>query len=379
MSAYPPPPEVSHFLREELKNAQQAIKDANLEYEKNKEAKDALMKIWYNRKTRKRREFDPEKTQRLQDELNRIHEQWPILREGIEKAEKYEKYIKQRIRNVLYYDHLIPETKRDTFIVQYGPKPSSVTANPTSEKVWLQTTSDEEISRRPKPITSSSSSDHLFSTSEDEEEVQPSPLSVPYEDAPPPPEEEYFPAPPKHVEWGPLPHQGRHTTLKRFPKPQQQVLPPEKPAPSLTESKAANIPKQQKQQVFPKPAPFLTESQAANIRTDQLMTPDALHRYEINAQAEYDEAIRKRNELEIQLDQERKQKRIFRHIVKSIRMRRLTPDRALVDQLRKSRYNAKYIRFQIKDNENNIQPQLRQKVEGIQNRLRLLALRLRQK
>jgi hypothetical protein len=336
-----------------LKQTQKAIKDANLEYEKNKEAHKALMKVWYNPKTQKRREFDPEKTQILKDESHRIHEQYPILSERIDSAEKYLKHIKQRIRNDLYYDHIIPESKKESFLIEYGPKASWAKENPTRDTVWLQTTSDEEISSRPKHITSGSSSDDLFSTTEDEEEVQPSPLSVPYEpeEAPPPPEEE-IPPPPKHVTFAPHP-------------PGEPI-----PAPRKVRQNLA-FPANPNEQGF-----FSSNPQDTNIPLEQqVMTPENLHRYATEAEAEHDKAIHKLNELGIQLDQERQKKRIFREAVKSNQQRGITPDQTVYNNYRKSRLNARYIRMLIKDNENNVQPPLRQKLDDLQTRLRILSLR----
>jgi hypothetical protein len=156
---YPPPSEVSHFLRTELKNAQMALKEAHLQYEKNKEEHDALFKAWIDRKTQKRRVFPPEKTQRFEDEANRIRNAAPVLREAISTAEKHIKRVKQKIRNELFYDRMHDDR---IALIEYGPRPP--TATPLPNRYWFQTTSDEERNRPPPHHTSSDSYDDLFTT-----------------------------------------------------------------------------------------------------------------------------------------------------------------------------------------------------------------------
>jgi hypothetical protein len=303
MSYYPPPSEVSHLSREELKHAQMAVNDANIQYEKNKEERIALMKAWIDPRTGIRRVFTPEKTQIYQNELNRINQAAQVLRQAITTAEKQLNRARKKIRNDLFHDSIHPEIDRMNTRIEYGRRPGNAFDN----EYWFQTTSDEEPRARPSFLSSSdeepthpsflstsdeepyrpsflSSSDYI---TEDEEELPPppdSPLTVPQPEEPPRPQ--------KHVQFGGLTEaSGIPRTLKRFPQP---VIP--QPRRSRKQERVVED--------YP-PDPMFRNFFGTPRPGDWGLYSENTKQYIAGAERRQNEAIQKRNELGIQLEQER--------------------------------------------------------------------------
>jgi hypothetical protein len=320
-----------------------ALKDAHLQYEKNKEDHAALFKAWIDPKTQKRRVLSPEPLQKFKDEDVRIHQAFPRLREAISTAEKQLEQVKKRIRRELFND----EMRRS--VIEYGPKPPTGSLLPSSA-YWFQTTSDEERNRPPPKHTTSDSYSDLFITTDEEE--QPSPLNSPESVSPPPPEEE-------------IPHPKRHSLLHPPPASNQDFF--------YSHPEEGTPPPKYSLPPPPNPTPpfFLSTPEEADIPWENYMsTTENMYRHEREAQAAQAEAIQKHHELCIQLEQERQKERIFRQAVKSTKARGLKPDHSVVDRYHKSRAGVRYIESLIKDNEDHVQPKLRQKVEDIRKHLR---------
>jgi hypothetical protein len=212
---YPPPSEVDHTSRAELKSAQMSLNKHILEHE---QAKQELEELEKATKTRKGKSPSPSLSNKDYGQIIYLRGKIDWLREDIQRDESRVKKIKKSIRNALYYD-MPPEPNTQ---IEYGPRPRNATPN----EHWFQTTSDEERTRPSFLSTSDeeparpsflSSSDNITTDEEELPSPPDSPLSVPYQ-----PEEASPPPPPKHVEFGPLPHAGIHRTLKRFPKQPQQ-------------------------------------------------------------------------------------------------------------------------------------------------------------
>jgi hypothetical protein len=117
---------------------------------------------------------------------------------------------------------------------------------------------------------------------------------------------------------------------------------------------------------------YTLDDEEVDIPWENYMSTTAMYyRHEKEAQAAQAEAIQKHRELTNQLNQERQKERLFRTTIHAAKFSGIKPDKTVVNNHRKSRAQVRYIEKMIKDNEDNVQPKLRQKVEDIRKKIQI--------